>query len=165
MKRLAAAVALVVLPTAILTACSPPTIGQLAIHRLGNGSLNAVIAGCKPGLQRVTAYVGEVNDSTPPAAEWTLRVDPNSRADQLLEWPLLGGDSSDVRAVRSLKQIPAKAEINLLAATPGNGAIATSIGLTPKALQRLRPDKYAFYGLDGGVLYGTPEQFLAGACP
>ena len=62
-KRLVALTALAALSTASLAGCSPPTIGQLAIHRLADGSLNAVLVGCEPGLQQVTAYVGELSDA------------------------------------------------------------------------------------------------------
>lgn len=156
--------ALAALSTALLAGCSPPAIGQLAIHRLSNGALNAVIVGCEPGLQQVTAFVGDISDATPIAAEWRLRVDPNSRADSLVEWPLLGDDSVDVDAVSPLSQTPSRGEINLLASTADGQAIATSIGLTPKAMQRLQPGAYAFYGLNGDVRYSTRQAFLAAAC-
>lgn len=165
MKRLAAVVLLTLLTGAALSSCSPPTIGQVAIHRLGDGSLNAVIAGCKPGLQRVTAYLGDVSDSAPPAAQWTLRLDPHSLVDHVLEWPLMGRGSSDVLAVRPLEQAAVKSEITLLGATRNNEATASSTGLTPRALRRLQPDEYAFYSLDGDVLYGTRGDFVAGTCP
>jgi hypothetical protein len=161
-KRLAAVSALVALSAAPLAGCSPPTIGQLAIHRLGNGSLNAVIVGCESGLQQVTAYVGELSDATPTAARWRLHVDPNTRL--LVEWPLLGDDSTDVLAVSPLRQIPSHGEINLLASTADGEASATSIGLTPEELQRLPPGAYDFYGLNGYVRYSTRQAFLAHAC-